>query len=229
MSDTQQIKLWDLPTRLFHWTLAAAVIAAIVTGHVGGNAIEWHGRLGLLVVGLVVFRLVWGFIGSTYARFATFFPTPAGIRRYLKGQWQGVGHNPLGALSVFALLALTACQVGTGLFANDDIAFQGYLFNLAGKDLSDTLSGIHELCGNLLTGLIVLHVAAIVFYFHMRHHNLVRPMITGKAPAPAGTPDAQGGRLVAFIVALVLALAAVWGASGTWLPTPPPTTSNQDW
>src|SRR5574343_486677 len=102
----QGIRVWDLPTRAFHWTLAVTVLVAVVSGQVGGNWIDWHARCGLLAVGLVVFRLVWGVVGSTYARFAQFFPPPARIRAYLAGDWQGEGHNPLGAASVFALLGL---------------------------------------------------------------------------------------------------------------------------
>ena len=96
----QRIRLWDLPTRLFHWLLVLAVIAAVVSGQLGGNLIEVHGKIGLAIVGLIAFRLVWGFAGSTYARFAQFFPTPARIKVYLKGEWRGLGHNPLGGLSV---------------------------------------------------------------------------------------------------------------------------------
>ena len=100
----QLIRLWDLPTRLFHWLLAALVTAAFVTGLTGGNAMVWHGRLGLLILGLLTFRLVWGLVGSTYARFVQFVPGPKTMLTYLRGGWQGMGHNPLGALSVLALL-----------------------------------------------------------------------------------------------------------------------------
>ena len=118
------IQIWDLPLRLYHWLLAVAVSAAIVTGELGGGLIDWHGRIGLFVLGLLVFRLLWGFVGTTHARFSQFFPTPGKLLAYLKGQWQGHGHNPLGALSVLALLGVLATLVGAGLFANDDIAFQ---------------------------------------------------------------------------------------------------------
>jgi len=118
--NSKRILLWDLPTRLFHWSLALAVGAAVVTGQVGGNLIDWHGRIGLFIVGLLAFRIVWGIVGSTYARFAQFFPTPAKIKAYLAGRWAGEGHNPLGALSVFGLIFLLTVQVATGLFANKD-------------------------------------------------------------------------------------------------------------
>ena len=118
---TKRIRLWDLPTRVFHWLLVICIVASFVSGQLGGNLMDWHGKIGLLIVGLIVFRLVWGLIGSTYARFSQFVPTPAKLKAYLQGEWRGVGHNPLGAFSVFGLLALVGIQVATGLFANDDI------------------------------------------------------------------------------------------------------------
>ena len=222
-----RIRIWDLPTRLFHWLLVISIVAAIVTGKIGGNAIVWHGRIGLFIVGLLAFRIVWGFIGSTYARFASFFPTPAKIGSYLRGQWRGLGHNPLGALSVFGLLAAIALQLVTGLLANDDIAYQAYLSGLIDKSLGDTLTGVHRLAINLLIALIGLHLAAIVFYAHVKKDNLVKPMLTGWKETEEGTEDssaqsATGGGMVAFIVAMAIALAAVYGASGAWISTPPP-------
>lgn len=221
---TQRIKLWDLPTRLFHWLLVIAVGAALITANIGGAAIEWHGRIGLSIVGLIAFRVVWGLIGSSHARFASFFPTPESVAAYLRGQWRGIGHNPLGALSVIGLLALVALQLCTGLFGNDDIAFTGPLFNLVSKDLSDQLTGIHELTSNALIALIALHLAAIGFYAHVKKDNLVKPMVTGyKELAPGETGEsATGGGLVAFIVALAIALGAVYAASGAWYSAPPP-------
>ena len=220
---SRRIKLWDLPTRLFHWLLVICISAALITGNIGGAAIEWHGRIGLAIVGLIVFRVVWGLIGSSHARFASFTPTPASIRAYLRGQWRGVGHNPLGALSVLGLLALVAVQLSTGLFGNDDIAFRGPLYDLITKDLSDRLTGIHELTSNALIALIILHLAAIAFYTHVKKDKLVKPMITGwkdLTPGEAGE-SATGGGAVALIVALAIAVAAVYGASGAWYAAPP--------
>lgn len=215
-----RIRLWDLPTRFFHWTLVLCVVGAIISGQVGGGLIDLHGKLGLAIVGLIVFRLAWGIVGSTYARFAQFFPTPARLKAYLRGQWQGEGHNPLGALAVLGLLGLLAVQVATGLFSNDDIAFVGPLYDLVGKDLSNRLTGIHHLASNLLIGLVVLHVAAIVFYGHARKQKLLKPMITGWKEGHG--ESAKGGGLLALLAALLIASGAVYGASGAWLPEPPP-------
>lgn len=219
----QRLRIWDLPTRLFHWLLVALVTASFVSGQIGGNLMVWHGRCGLAILGLLAFRLVWGVVGSTYARFASFFPTPASVTAYLRGEWRGPGHNPLGAFSVFGLLGLLAFQVGTGLFANDDIAFQGPLYVLINGDLSDTLSGLHRLSSDLLVVLVVLHLGAIGFYAHVKKDNLVKPMITGwKDADPAQGAPATGGGPLALLLALLLAVAAVYLGSGSWLPPPPP-------
>ncbi len=218
--DNKAFRLWDLPTRIFHWSLVLAVASALVSGQLGGNLIDWHGRIGLLVVGLIVFRLVWGVLGSTYARFGQFLPTPARIKAYLANQWQGEGHNPLGALSVLGLLGLLTAQVLTGLVANDDIAFTGPLFDLVGKAVSNRLTGLHHLLSDLLIGLIVLHLAAIVFYVRIKKQNLVKPMITGWQEGEG--KSASGGGWLALILALALAGLVVYGASGAWLPPPPP-------
>lgn len=223
MMQEKSFKLWDLPTRLFHWLLVTAVAAALVSGQLGGGLIEWHGRIGLAIVGLVAFRLVWGIVGSTYARFAQFFPTPGRLLAYLRGDWQGAGHNPLGALAVCALLALLAAQASSGLFANDDIAFVGPLYNLVGRDLSERLTGLHHLIADLLIGLVALHVAAIVFHVRVRKHNLLQPMLTGQQAGEG--ESARGGSLGALIVALLIAAGAVYAASGAWQappPAPPP-------
>lgn len=213
--------VWDIPTRLFHWALVVLVVAAFVTAKIGGHAMIWHGRLGLAILGLLVFRIIWGFVGSTYARFLNFVRGPGAIFAYLRGQWQGLGHNPVGALSVLALLGILAAQAATGLFANDDIAFEGYLMPLVGSELSGKITGIHHLLEKLLLALVVLHIGTIVFYARVKKHDLVKPMISGWAE---GTPEqsAQGGNVMAFVAALLIAVAVVWAASGALLPPPPP-------
>lgn len=220
---TRTIRVWDLPTRLFHWLLVLLVVAAFVTGWLGGNLIEWHGRAGVAITGLLAFRLVWGVVGSTYARFAQFVPGPGRLAAYLRGQWYGIGHNPLGALSVLALLGILIFQSVSGLMANDDIAFEGPLYALVSKDTSDWLSSLHRQNFWPIIVLVTLHVSAIMFYAHVKKDNLVKPMITGvKAVADPQARSAQGGGIVALIVALVIAGFAVWVATGGLLPPPPP-------
>jgi cytochrome b len=224
----QRILVWDLPLRLFHWLLVICVTGSFVSAKIGGNAMVWHGRFGLVVVGLLVFRLVWGFVGSTYARFFQFVRGPAAIVAYLRGQWHGEGHNPLGALSVLAMLGTLLLLVSTGLFANDDIAFEGPLYALVGKDLSDRVVGIHRLVEPLIILLVVAHLAAIAFYVRIKKETLIMPMVTGEKVGAGDT--AKGGGLAAFCVALAIGLAAAYGASGVWIPAPPSVTNeNPTW
>lgn len=220
-----KVKVWDLPLRLFHWLLVASVATAFVSAKIGGNAMVWHGRAGLAVVGLLAFRIVWGFVGSNPARFASFVKGPAAIRAYLRGEWRGIGHNPLGALSVLALLSLLAAQAVSGLFANDDISFQGHLYPLIGADLSSQITGIHKLFEPLLIVLVALHLGAIAFYVKVKKDNLTIPMITGwkEVGEPVATPTSpKGGSVGAFLVAVIIATAAAYAASGALLPSPPP-------
>lgn len=218
-----RILLWDLPTRLAHWLLVALVAAAIVSVKIGGNAMEWHGRIGLAIFGVVVFRIVWGVVGSTYARFTQFLPSPGAIRAYLRGHWRGVGHNPLGALSTVALLSLMASQALAGAFANDDIAFYGPLYQAVSSELSGWITGLHRQAEWIVYGLVGLHVGAVMWHTHVKKDNLIRPMITGvKAVDDPAIPPARGGGPLALVVALAIAGFAVWGVSGGLLPPPPP-------
>lgn len=221
----KKVLVWDIPTRLFHWLLVAAVAGAYFTGENGGNWLVWHERLGILIVGLIAFRLTWGFAGSTYARFATFVRGPAAIKAYLAGQWQGLGHNPLGALSVLGLLALVALQFSTGLFAqNDDTGFAGPFYALVSSNLGNIATDLHHKIFDLLAALIGLHVAAIVYYSRIRKDNLLKPMLTGHKEVSTGE-SARNGTPGALIAALIIAFAAGYAASGAWVekpPAPPP-------
>lgn len=205
-------RVWDLPTRLFHWSLAACVIATYVTGRIGGNAMDWHMRGGFTVLALVLFRIFWGFVGSHHARFANFVRGPAGVIEYLRTIRAGIhrptaGHNPAGALSVLALLAVSLAQAGFGLFANDDIATEGPLAKYVSDSTSSLLTQLHQINANVLLALVLLHVAAIAFYFFRKRENLVVPMIFGDKLGLIATPseDALAIRLRALVV---LALAA---------------------
>ena len=220
----REVRVWDLPLRLFHWLLALAVTGALVSGQIGGNLMVWHGRLGVLVAGLLGFRLAWGLVGSTHARFASFVRGPAAIRAYLQGTWHGLGHNPLGALSVLGMLAALGLQTASGLFGNDDIAFQGPLYPLVSKDTSDWVTGLHRKGFWLILLLITTHLAAIVFYLKMRGDNLIHPMITGRksVTAAAADPEQRGGGTLALILSLTVGLATAYGASGAWQAPPPP-------
>src|SRR5690554_5616180 len=174
----KSISLWDLPTRLFHWLLVLAVTGSLVTVSLGGTWMLWHERFGLTIVGLISFRLVWGIVGSTYARFLQFVPGPSAISAYLKGEWQGVGHNPLGALSVLAMLGLLGVQAVTGLFASDAIAFNGPLTRTVSSSTVSTLSSLHRQTELWLYILLGLHVLAVIVH-QLRGKRLIGSMIHG--------------------------------------------------
>ncbi|WP_020481619.1 cytochrome b/b6 domain-containing protein [Methylomonas sp. MK1] len=208
-----EVHIWDWPLRLFHWLLVVAVVGAYATGKLGGNLTDWHARFGSLILGLLVFRLIWGFIGTTHARFASFFPTFSRLVEYVKGEWQGVGHNPAGAIAIIALLAVLSFLAITGLFANDDIAFEGPLFHAIDKEVSDKLSGWHIFAVNILLGLVAVHVSAIVLYQRLKKTNLVVAMLTGKKQLPkslAPSPIKPVGP-IRFVITLLIAVTVVWG------------------
>ncbi len=209
------IRIWDLPTRLFHWSLAACVIALVVTAKVGGNAMNWHFRLGYAVFALLLFRLLWGVVGGHWSRFASFFPTPGRLSRFLGGRATAAdtaGHNPLGALSVLAMLTVLALQVGSGLMTDDEIAFAGPLTPLVSGETVSSMSGWHAGWGQyLVIGLVALHVLSIVVYL-LRRNNLITPMLLGDKRLAEPVPparDSAGTRLLALLL-LGVAAGVVW-------------------
>lgn len=212
------VRVWDLPTRLFHWILTLTVIGSLVTGQIGGNALVWHVRLGLLVLALLAFRLVWGFAGGYWSRFASFLYGPASMLAYLRGEAgpggrYDIGHSPTGALSVFAMLGLLAAQVATGLVADDEIATTGPLYRFVANATSVAATAWHKGWGkSLLIGLLLLHVAAVLFYLWRRRVNLIAPMIGGDMRLPPGaTASADGaGRRAAALAIMAAAAALAW-------------------
>jgi cytochrome b len=216
------VRVWDLPTRCFHWLLAACVVASVASAWVGGNAMAWHFRLGYAVLTLLAFRLAWGLVGGHWSRFRRFAYGPAALGRYLRGasapgDHHEVGHSPLGALSVFGLLAILAVQVGTGLFADDEIANTGPLQPLVSEATSHALTRWHRGYGQwLVIGLVALHVLAIVYYLAVRRRNLIGPMWTGDkrlaAPAPASI-DTWRTRLIAAVLVALCAAGVGWVVS----------------
>lgn len=208
------IRVWDLPTRLFHWALALCVLGLLITGNVGGNWMNWHLRLGYAVLTLLLFRLVWGFFGGHWSRFSSFIYAPTTVWHYLQGRAKPehtVGHNPLGALSVFALLAVLLAQVASGLFSDDEIAFFGPLVTLVSGDTVALATNYHKNIGKFVVlGLVVLHLGAILFHKLVKKEALVRPMLVGDKVAPAPVPSAQdNARTRALALVLLAACAAV--------------------
>lgn len=210
-----RVRIWDLPTRLFHLALIVSVAGAWVCAQIGGNAMQWHFRFGYAVVVLLIFRIVWGVVGGRWSRFAHWIFAPTALVRYLRGQPKPgerfeVGHSPAGVLSVLTLLGLLVVQVGTGLFADDDIANVGPLNRYVSGSLASVLTGTHRLLGQwAILAWIVLHIAAVMVYQWVKQRSLIGAMINGDQWAPPDTPpsadDARQRWLAAFIVSAVAA------------------------
>lgn len=181
----QEIPVWDFPTRLFHWLLVVLVAVSFTTGVIGGNAMVYHERSGFAILVLLVFRIIWGFVGSRQSRFSDFVKGPAAVWRYASALFRGdserhPGHNPMGGWSVLALLLVLLIQVVTGLFANDDIITEGPLYLWVSKPVSDWLTRIHRINRFVVVALVATHLSAVLFYLWGKGENLIKPMITGK-------------------------------------------------
>jgi cytochrome b len=210
-SSSPVTRVWDLPTRLFHWALAVLVAVAIATAKIGGNWMDWHMRAGYAVLALLLFRLLWGFAGSRYARFANFVHGPRAVLDYLRGRSQHTaGHNPLGALSVLALLAVFLVQAGSGLFASDDIFSEGPLAKLVSTATMDLMTTVHKRGEYVIYALIGLHLAAVAFYEFVRREPLIMAMVSGDRRCQA--PPARDDVLLRLRALLLFAVACglVW-------------------
>ena len=212
-SPPRSVLIWDVPTRLFHWLLVIFVIFSYVTGNIGGNAMQYHEWSGFTILALLLFRLVWGFVGSRESRFKTFVRGPSAVVRYATTLLRSdsthyLGHNPLGGWSIIALLFTLLIQAGTGLFANDDIVTEGPLFDWVGRATSDWLTRVHKLNQQVIIALVCVHVLAVLFYFFYKRDNLVKPMITGVKQWSGAEPlPATGRTLIALVIAWLAALA----------------------
>lgn len=214
------IRVWDLPIRVFHWLLVICIVGSLVTINLGDFAIQWHAYFGYSILILLIFRIVWGFVGSTHARFSNFFPSKSGVLNYLSGKSPRVlGHNPIGALSVFALLFVLCVQVFTGLFVDDEVTFQGPLAKYVPNFLVSLFSEIHEGNQVVIYTLITIHIAAILFYKKFKGEDLIKPMLSGDkeidpseeasySPTDLGRPSKDGviQRTLALILLSVIAV-----------------------
>jgi cytochrome b len=212
-----RVRVWDLPTRLFHWLLVVCVIGLVITGYIGGDVMTWHSRLGYTVLTLLLFRITWGFVGGRWSRFRSFLYTPGNVLAYLGGRAHPdhlVGHNPLGAGSVFAMLLVLLAQVATGLVGDDEIAFTGPLNRFVSSSQGLAATWYHKQVGQwLLIGLVLLHIAAVGYYALRKRQDLVRPMFSGDkemlAPAQSSRDDLRS-RLVALVVVAACAAGVTW-------------------
>ena len=205
-----KIRIWDLPLRLFHWLLVMAVIGSFVSVKLGGNAMIWHGRFGYLVLALIVFRLIWGFVGTHHALFVNFIRFPKAILAYLKNPTETPGHSPLGAISVMVLLGLFLAQALAGLFASDDIAFDGPLAKFVASTWVELLTSFHRLNEWVLLALVAVHIGAILYYKYAKRINLISAMITGDKDWADTAPLVQDNSKVRLkAMALLIAIALI--------------------
>lgn len=214
-----KVRVWDLPTRIFHWALVIGVMGLSISGTVGGNAMVWHFRFGYAVLTLLLFRIIWGLVGGRWSRFGAFVYAPKSVIQYLRGRGKpehSVGHNPIGAGSVFAMLAILLAQVGTGLLSDDEIAFSGPLTRFVSNATVSLATNYHKNIGKwLLLALVLLHIAAIFFYL-WRKHKLVHAMLHGDKElvvAVPGSRDDAVSRAGAVVVLAACAAFVAWVTS----------------
>ena len=211
--DPSAIPIWDRATRAWHWTVVALIPAMWYTAE--EHMFGLHRSLGIALFALIVFRIVWGLVGSRTSRFASFVPLPGRTVKYVRSMFSSnyartIGHNPLGGLSVIALLLALLVQTGTGLFAVDtDGINSGPLSHLVDFKMGRDIADVHEASFNILLALIALHLAAIAFYLVAKRINLITPMMTGKVRA-TGTPNTKPGVLAFLFGAGIAAATAVY-------------------
>lgn len=186
-------QVWDLPVRLFHWLLVLLLVVSFTTGKLGGNWLEWHFRSGYCILALVLFRIVWGLMGSQTARFSAFIKGPRRTLTYARSLLSGnsdfhAGHNPMGGLMIVLMLALLLLQATTGLFTDDAIATRGPLADKASDTAVDWLTRIHRININVILACVGVHIAAALFYLFVKKDNLIKPMITGVKAVPEDQP-----------------------------------------
>ena len=213
---SNRVRVWDLPTRLFHWLLAVCLLASITTAYLPGTWVDWHARIGYAVLALLLFRIMWGFVGGRWSRFASFIYSPGIVFDYVRGKAHPdhlIGHNPLGAASVFAMLGVLLAQVASGLVSDDEIAFTGPLNRFVTSANGLAATWYHKNVGQwLVAGLVSLHMLTIFYYLWRRKDNLIKPMIDGdKAIGSPVRPsrDDAASRSVALAIFLAC-VALVW-------------------
>lgn len=213
------LRVWDLPTRLFHWLLALCVLGLFVTGKIGGSAMVWHLRLGLAVLALLGFRVLWGLVGGRWSRFTQFTRGPRAVWAYLRGRSPPshlVGHSPLAGWAVWTMLVLLLGQAVTGLMSDDEIAFFGPLVSRVSGDTVALATGWHTEWGQyLVLAVVALHLLAVAFYAWVRRQAVVRAMLTGDQQVPLGLAaaparDGVGQRVLALLL-VALCAGATWG------------------
>lgn len=215
-SALRPIRVWDLPTRVFHVLLITAVSGLIITGEIGGSLMKFHYWFGYGVLSLLLFRVIWGIWGGHWSRFVNFLPTPSKVLSYLTDSRRGVqrvsiGHNPLGALSVFAMLVVLSLQVFSGLMSDDEISNAGPWASLVSSSWVSIATNFHTEIGKVvLISILVLHLVSVLYYKYVKHEDLLTPMLKGDKHLPydtLGSRDSTTSRLFALGVWLGCAYA----------------------
>lgn len=210
--------VWDLPLRVFHWSLVVTVVSCVVSAEMGGNAMEWHAIFGFVAIGLLLFRFMWAFLGGTYARFSSYLDSHQHLLAWLRGTAATrPGYTPLGTVALLLMFSVLWAQGVSGLFANDDIMLEGPLYHLVMQRTADWFTGWHKRGLYLVGGLVMLHVSAIFFYRFIKKVDYIRPMITGYKELPDDTPAELAGK--AGSLPLAAALASISAASVWYLVT----------
>lgn len=206
MANKQKHLIWDLPTRLFHWLLAISIAAQWFTGEQGDKFLEWHFYIGYFILGLIIFRIIWGFVGTRYARFSDFMVTPGTLIKYLKGELEEQpGHPPLGGLMVLFFLVVILAQAVSGLFTTDDIFSDGPFRSAVSGEVQDLADWAHA---NLFLAIQIaaaVHIAAAFYYLLIKKSNLIKPMLDGKKLVLPHQKVASSKLFLALIIAVLVA------------------------
>ncbi|HZP66517.1 MAG TPA: cytochrome b/b6 domain-containing protein [Rudaea sp.] len=209
------VRVWDLPTRLFHWILTVLLVMQYATASFGVLDMRWHVYLGYATLALVLFRVLWGFFGSPTSRFAAFVRGPAAVLGYLRAvlstnPQRSIGHNPAGGWAVLALLGCVVLQGVSGLFARDFAGNAGALAAHVSERTVRFMSEVHEWNQNLLLILVAIHIVAVMLYLVLGNDNLILPMITGRKTIVGKEPEqASPTRALALLAIAVAAVAAL--------------------
>jgi len=215
MSDKHKTLIWDLPIRIFHWSIVILIVFSWYCIEIEDD-LENHFLSGYCILALLLFRLIWGFFGTRHVKFKHMLYKPADIKAYAKTFFARkasahAGHNPLGSLSAFALLGILGLQVGTGLFATDEDYYFGPFSEIVSSKLANRITEIHHLNFDILTGLIVLHICAIVFYLIYKKDNLITAMLTGRKKLLEGNNNAiNSSKLITALLSLIFSATAVY-------------------
>ena len=209
------VRVWDLPTRVFHGSLLACVSGAVISAQLGGNWMDWHVRFGAATAGLLAFRIVWGFVGPRYARFRSFVHAPRTVLADLfkRGGERHAGHSPSGGASVLALLSALTALTLSGLLSSDSISTDGALVRYASESTVTAATSLHHKLQWVIYALVGLHVLAVLAYLLLKKIDLIRPMLHGDKPGLRAPHAAD--TLSVRVVGLGLMFSSVTGA--VWL------------